>query len=188
VIITLNLNNNTIMKSLYKIILLISVALCFSSCLDDLDFEQTEEFEIEPTAAVSLLNFDLNQNELLDNNILEVPTINEETLLPSFQNALIQEDLDILALEFELSNSFEGSYTIDVVFLDESGEETYAVETIELPEDTPIFSYTEDVVILDNPDFLNSKMVSVVITYNGESIDNDVDASLIFKSAALLYF
>jgi len=176
------------MKSLYKIILL-TITLCLSSCLDDLDYEQAEDFEIEPEVVVSLLNFDLTQNELVLANISEPPTvIEDQVLLPSFKNAIVQDDLEILGLEFELSNSFDASFTIDVVFWDELKEETYTVTSIEVPANTELFTYAEDIVILNNPSFLNSYEVSVKITYNGGEINEDIEANLIFKSAALLYF
>ena len=178
------------MKKLYKILLL-SISLCLGSCLDDLDFEQVDDFELEPTVVVSLLNIGLNSNDLIQGDIFEEP-FEEETLLPSLQNTLIQEDLEILTLEFEFNNSFENDFTVEVFFLDEFGEFTYVVQPITvsstIDSEADVFSYKEDIVILNSPNFLNSDKISVRINYTGETINDEIDASFVFKSAALFYF
>jgi len=177
------------MKSFLKIILL-SLSICLTSCVGDLDLEQVNEIGIDPTIAVSLLNFELTEENLVDDiNLLEEITIVEEVSLPDFDNALIQEDLDVVLLQFEILNTFASSFTVDFYFLDENDEITYAFESIEVPANSvEVLNIEEEIVILNNPMFLQSERISVSLTLNDTSIDTSQESIFDFKSAGVFYF
>lgn len=176
------------MKNLYKIILF-TVILGFTSCLEDLDFDQAEDLEIEPTIAIDLLDFNVDQNDLLDLNVLNnigVP-ISDQTSLPDLQNSFFQEDVEEVELQFRANNEFDEDFTVEFTFWDENGNPSYIAEPILIPANEANFIHQESIVILNNPLFLTSESASIEFTFEGTNIDNTVDASLSFSSAAVLY-
>jgi len=177
------------MKILYKIIIF-SVILGFTSCLEDLDFDQAENLVLEPTLAIDLLDFNVNQTDLLGLSILSGGTdidIQDDTLLPDFENSLIQEDLEEVLLQFRANNTFDQEFTVQFTFFDENGDMAYAVEPIIIPANEENFIYEESIVILNNQRFLTSEIGSIELSFDATMIDSAVNANLIFNSAAVLY-
>ncbi len=176
------------MKNLYKIILF-TVILGFTSCLEDLDFDQAEDLELAPTIAIDLLDFSVDQNELLALGVLAnagVP-ISDETSLPDFQNSLVQEDLEKVLLQFRATNEFDEDFRIQFTFFDGNGDPSYTVEPILIPANEENFIFEESIVILNTPLFLSSESASIELIFEGTNIDSSVDANLFFSSAAVLY-
>ena len=173
---------------MYKIFI-VCISLVFTSCLEDLDFDQAEDLELSPTEVVSLLNFNLNQVDLIGANILVITDeLTDGTILPSFKNALFEEHLETVGLEFQLSNSFDEEFTFQVTFFDENDVEVYAVKPIVVEGNTEMYTYMEDIMLLNNPDFINSHRIEVTLSYAGTTIDVNEESSLVFKSAGTFYF
>lgn len=175
------------MKGFYKTMLLTFV-LFISSCVKDLDFNQVNDLELEPSIVTSLVNFELDQDDLSGLGITFFPTIMEETLLPDFNNSLVQEDLRNITLQFEISNTFDDDFTINVVFLDPNDNITYSLTPMVIVGNDEAFTYEEEIEISTNPDFLNSNKISITISYSGTVIDTTMPNSLEFKSAGIFNF
>lgn len=175
------------MKFFYEI-MLVTLVLLMSACVKDLDFNQVEDLELEPSIAVSLVNFELDQNDLSALGIVFIPTIMDETLLPDFNNSLIQEDLNSITMQFEASNTFNDDFTVNVAFLDVNDNITYSLMPMVITGNDEAFKYEEEIEIATNPNFLNSYKISIRLSYSGTVINTTVPNSLLFKSAGIFNF
>jgi len=178
------------MKVIYKIIL-IHILFVATSCVGDLDFDQVEDFEFEPTVTASLFNFDIAIDDFIEEEIpfdvTTTRTVTDETdLPPEFQSSLVQEDLDKIALEFEINNTFTAEFTITINFVDDANTVLYTVPTIVMSANQET-TETLEIVILENPAILNATKISATIVFDGTLISGE-SPTLEFKSAGTFYF
>ncbi|WP_417443652.1 hypothetical protein [Joostella sp.] len=77
------------------------------SCVKDVDFNQAEELEIEPSVAVSLLYFDLQASTigLIPNNDVDGDSVEDITELDIFSEPFLEENLEGATFNFEFLNS-----------------------------------------------------------------------------------
>lgn len=178
------------MKFIYKIILC-SLILSFNSCVKDLDFDQAEDLELEPAVAASLLNFNIDQSEYDLFDVIDGTSVNQsivdEILLPDFRTPLLEEDLERVVFQFEVNNTFEGEFTIELTFLDENDVVTYIMEPIIIPANIEGYTEEREVVILSYPAIFNSRRVTGTLNFNG-IISTVNEGNLVFKSAGIFYF
>ncbi|MFY7671355.1 hypothetical protein ACOSP6_09760 [Tenacibaculum sp. MEBiC06402] len=175
--------------TIYCLLALLSLVL--KSCVDNIDFSQAEDFELTPEVAVSLINATVTQNELVVGGS-EVGTITQTSVVTVLDNEIAQNDLNRVVFRFEISNQFNRDFRINFSFLDGNDTSTNNDITLNVNANNTNFVHEEDIIIADNPTFLNTRKVEVELTLlpssDGSSIDINVPTSFIFKSAGTFYF
>jgi len=180
------------MKISYKILFLI-FSICFSACVKDLDFDQAEDIELEPAIAISLLNFDFGVSDinslfnLIDLSIPIVGEVTDEIVFSSFEDDFFQEDLDRIVPVIEGSNGFDVDFAIVLAFLDEFGNEMYSTEEVIIPANSVGPYFAEEVVILNNPDILNSTKVVGTLILQGVVNPSEGDR-VVVNTGAIFHF
>ena len=181
------------MKLLFKITIL-SVLFLLSSCVKDIDFNQANDLELTPAVAVSLVKFNLDQNNFIDdttNSEIIIP-IEDVTEFTALDNKTAQENLVRILFQFEAINTFERDFTIDFTFLDENDVVTHTIPRLVITSNDQDFSQDEEITIINNPAFLNSRKIHVRLTLlpssNGSTIDPNTAKVFTFKSSGIFYF
>ncbi|TYP98017.1 hypothetical protein C7447_103185 [Tenacibaculum adriaticum] len=178
------------MKTFLKIIVL-NTLLLVTSCVKDIDFNQAQDFEITPEVAVSLVKFNLDQNDLVMGGI-EIDSISQSTVFTMLDNTTAQEDLVKIDFQFEVVNTFNRDFEINLIFLDDNDIETYRISTLKINAQDEDFNYIETLVISDHQEFLLSRKIQVILrllpSSDGSTIDPNDPRTFVFKSAGIFYF
>lgn len=175
-------------KGIY--IFLLSLVLVLTSCLKELDFDQTKDFESKPVYSATLLYFDLTQTDFLIGNfeIIQVADTLNFTLL---SNDIFQKQLEKVELLFKVKNEFKRGFKIELDFLDDAFQVVQHIDPMEIPELAPDFEQRVSIVISDSPLFLKATKLKVNIqlksSSDGSIINPNVQKSLSFKSAGDFY-
>ncbi len=171
--------------------LLAFVSLFLSACIDNIDFNQAENFEATPVVALSLVNADITQNDLVVGGA-EVGSITQTSEFTVLDNDTARNNLERVVLRFEISNQFNRSFRVDFIFLDENDVSTNNDITLNVTANNTNFTQENEIVVANNLSFLNSRKVQVVLTLlpstDGSTIDINVPTTLDFKSAGTFYF
>jgi len=169
------------MRLLVPLIVIISLF----SCSSDLDFNQVDNIELTQNAVITGIYFQADQTKFL--NISGSTEINEVSIISTFdlfKGDYIRDKLVKVVFDFELENTFNRNFEIEVVFLDESNLQT---QTISLP----VFQNANNfsVVVFEGSD-LESLKTSVFVNLKAKllpgigMIDIDIDQLLTLKSTA----
>ncbi len=166
--------------------------LMLSSCVEDLNFDQAGDLELTPAVAASLVNSTITQNQLvIGGTELSMP-IEQTSLFTVFNNEQSNDNLERAVLRFDINNQFNRRFRIQFLFLDNGDNTTYGPVVLDIPENESNFRQEEEIIIANNPAFTNTRKVQVRIellpSTDGSTIDVNVPASLIFKSAGTFYF
>tara|TARA_B100000787_G_C16199059_1_gene303389 strand:- start:4072 stop:4614 length:543 start_codon:yes stop_codon:yes gene_type:complete len=177
------------MKARFKKIILFFTIILFVSCVDNLYFDQAN-FEIEPVINAPLVYFELNQNSFFnETTTLEISSITDissfEVLkLPDLRNNLIKA-----IFTFEVKNSFDRNFEINVDFLDDNDNITYSISDIDLSPGNLNYRVIDTLQIATSPIFLNTKKIRVDVNLipSSSQIDPNIYEILQFKSTGTFH-
>ncbi|QLE00567.1 hypothetical protein HX109_02940 [Galbibacter sp. BG1] len=112
------------LAKLFKLFSLSVILLLMASCVRDVDFDQADEFAIEPVVEVSILYFDLKASTLgeITNNDLG-GEIEETTRLDLFSDPFVEENLMEATFTFEFTNTIQRAFSAVIILLDEADNE-----------------------------------------------------------------
>ncbi|MCF8714032.1 hypothetical protein JM658_04255 [Joostella atrarenae] len=127
-------------KTYYHYCLLILSSFLLFSCVKDVDFNQAEELEIEPSVAVSLLYFDLQASRigLIPNNDVNRRTVQDTTKLDIFSEPFLEENLEEATLTFEFTNSIPRDFEAEIVLYDDA---MTPLDVISIPIDMKLVTH-----------------------------------------------
>lgn len=171
---------------------LLLVLASLTSCVENIDFKQAENLELQPKYIASLVYFKIPVDGFLDsaNNEITTPII-DETKLDVLDEEIFQKYLTEVVLDVEIKNPFGRNIQVEVVFLDEAEVITYQISPIIIPANTTKFTYQETISIASNPGFLNSRKVRAfiqIMSNTGTAIDPNSISDFEFKSAGTFSF
>lgn len=136
-------------KTYYRYCLLILSSFLLFSCVKDVDFNQAEELEIEPSVAVSLLYFDLQASTigLIPDNDVDGDSVEDITELDIFSEPFLEENLEEATLTFEFTNSIPRDFKAEIVLYDDAMSPLDVISThIDMQSDANIimhYDYTD---------------------------------------------
>ena len=110
---------------LLSILVLFCLFMSTSSCIDDVDFEQGEEFVLLQSNTVSLVSFDIGNEEFDQSSTPGV--VSDVTRLEFLAEPVVQEHLNNVTFVFEYNNTYAQSFSNRIVFLTEEDEERYVI-------------------------------------------------------------
>lgn len=103
---------------LNKYILLTAFMCCFFSCSSDLDFDQVEDFKIEPVVTTNLAYSKGEASNFISNGS-ESPLVNYYSSVDFLRTSFLQKDLIKADLYFRIKNTIPRRFTCNVTFLNE---------------------------------------------------------------------
>lgn len=131
----------------------------FSSCVQDVDFNQTQDIRLDPSLTLDLLNFNLNSEQLKQSDSLPLTMLEDELEL-NIMNDDITDDIKRAEFSFLFSNTFEHSFRNTLYFVSDNGAFRYKISFVIPPgtkEEPQVVDYTE---IIQGPSLLQLKMAT----------------------------
>ncbi len=129
------MKNNILNKILGLLLLLVSF-----SCSSDLDFNQANDIKLEPVFVSNLAYFEVPANEFITNGI-EQSVFFDAPTVTLFNDSFFKDNLVRSDFFFEINNTINRAYTIDVTLLNNTNAPLY---TMHFP--IPAYSGIENIV------------------------------------------
>lgn len=108
--------------------IILAILLIFSfSCASDLDFEQVNTIKLEPVIVTNLAYFDAKATQFVTNGV-ERNIIFETSTIQIFDDSFFRQRLKKVELFYELENTINRAYTLDVLFLDKDNQSVHALK------------------------------------------------------------
>ena len=176
-----------ILNRIPKILLL---AFLFLSCSSDLDFDQVDDLKLEPVFAANLAYFNIEGNKISDNGQGQVIPPDTEDF-DIFRRKFFTENLAKAALDFEIENTVNRAFSLDLVFLNASDQ---VLQTLTFA--IPAYSGTSNVIKYPTEVFENQRLtllkqstkVSFLVRMApGPPIDQNSSGVLKLRSSGTVY-
>ncbi len=176
-----------------KIIYFLGFCITFilSSCVKDLDFEQSKELNLEPTMVTSLINFELNHENFFPETT-EINNFSQTSKFDVLQSKSNQEQIKRIKFDIEIANEIDRNFDISIKFLDASKNVIFnKLEHMKVKAKQMDFKQTASVSLIGSPEFLDVRFIEVSLEMSknpdGSALDTSIDNKLKFKSSATLY-
>jgi len=124
----------------YKSLGIFALVLLSFSCSSDLDFEQTDEFNIQPVFTTNLAYFDLKANMFVIDGT-EKNVFSYVSVIDFFNTSFFNENLVQTDLFFKVNNTINRAYNLNLAFLNDQNQVLY---TINIP--VPAYTGTDNIV------------------------------------------
>ncbi len=170
--------------------LLFFINLFFISCINDVDFDQADDIEINTPYLISLAYFTADVDYFLNDLGNETLFVSDTTDFPIFEGSYNENYLIQADFQFKISNTFNRSVAVQIKFLDENDADTYVLNTMNIPMNVIDFENTQIIVEADIPFvLLTEKIVFNVLLDSGSTpIDSSQGMGFELQSAATLYY
>lgn len=173
-----------------KNILITTLACCIFSCSSDLDFEQVNDFNMQPVFIGNLAYINRDASGFISNGT-ETPILSYTSDVDVFGKSFVKENLVKTELHFRIKNTINRSYAFNVTFLNKNGVPIYNIKM-----DVPAYNGSEVIVektetftatnlsILEN----TTRMVFSVRMFAGPPITVATSGRVEFSSGITAYF
>ncbi|MGO4772988.1 hypothetical protein ACEN2I_15105 [Flavobacterium sp. W22_SRS_FK3] len=180
------------MKSsgIHKITSLLVLIFLSFSCSSDLDFDQIDDLKLEPVVVANLTYFNIPANDFIDNGNEQNIAFDAQDFNP-FRNSLMREDLIKAEFNFEITNTINRAYKIDLVLIDAQNNtiETLSFDAPANSGNSNVLNFTE---VFENQRLANLKRtvkIGFVLTMAaGPPLTENSVGNLKLRSDATLYF
>lgn len=169
--------------------LLILILLSFS-CSGGLNFDQINDLKLDPVVVANLTYFNIPAKDFVDNGNEQNIAFDAQDFNP-FRNSLMREDLIKAEFKFEITNTINRAYKIDLVLIDAQNN-TIETLSFNVPAYTgvnDVFNFTE---VFENQRLVNLKRLQkigfVITMAAGSPLTENSPGSLKLRSAGTLYF
>lgn len=177
------------MKNSLTVVLL---GMLFLSCVDNLDFEQIEDYNAIRVYNLAIIHSFADQSRFVSpsgNEIKKVTDFTRFTLFSDFEYArknVIKTDID-----FQLTNQFNRQFTITIDFLRKDNSVAYSFKPVVVRKKTNNVNYKETIEIAKYPSILKSVKIKITLellpSEDGSVIDTTIPKKIELKSKATVY-
>ncbi len=181
------------MKGLFRIVIL-SFYFVIVSCVKDIDFDQVNDIEITPSTPISLVNFSIDEYQLLLADLVTEITneISDGVSFTPIGDSGVEKELEKVVFQFAAENEFNRGFVVEFVFLDSDNTPTHTPLNFNIQPYDLNFFYEEEILVAGNTRFLETTRVEARLTLlpstDGSTIDPSIPLTLKFKSGSVLYF
>ena len=173
----------------HRILIPLLLTLFSFSCSSDLDFNQVNDLKLEPIFISNLAYFDIPANEFITNGV-ERSIIVDSPTVDVFNDAFFKNHLTKADISFEIDNTINRGYTLDIVFRDKNNQSLYSINL-----NIPAYSGTENLItkteVFENAklDLLKSttKMTFVLKMLAGSPLSENSSGSIKLRSGVTAY-
>ena len=176
-------------KTFYRGIACYLLVFCFLSCVDDVDFDQTDDFEITPVVDLALVFFDINSNDFVNPSNQEfIPVLRDTTRLEFLEGDFFRDNVIQVDFVFEYENTFNSSFTSRAVFISDNNEEqfTFDLSAEASINGSPQITRLEQTVVGDGILAIQNA-TSLVVELTPDDGIPPVDGTLNFRSRAVYF-
>ena len=166
------------------------LSIFFLSCSSDLDFDQVYDLKLEPVVVANLATFDIPANEFVIGGN-EQNVTGDVMNFDIFRDTYFKDSLRRADFFFEINNTINRAYRINLYFLDANNTPLYTI-----PFDVPAYTGVQNLVtkteIFQNTkldQFKKTMKIAFVITMlPGPALSENSLGSLKLRSSATVYF
>ena len=112
--------------SLNRVVGLLILLLCSLSCASDLDYDQVNDIKLEPIFIANLAYFDIPAKDFVANGV-EQSIIFDAPTVDVFNDNFFRQRLKRVELSFEMENTINRAYSVDLVFLDMNNQPVHTI-------------------------------------------------------------
>ena len=177
------------MKLKYKPLFLLFIITFFSSCLNNIDFDQVN-LDLEPVINTPLVFFELDQLDFFDElNNTEIETVTDISDLEVLESSTVRDNLLKVDFTFEADNRFDRNIFMEIDFLDDSENITFSLNSFTIAAGNRDYRLEQTIDIVNSPGFLNSTKIRARanLTSSNITIDPSIPSTLGFKSSAVFF-
>ena len=172
-----------------KYIGIFSIVLLFIGCVGDVDFDQIDDIEIYTDHNASLVYFNLDSNDFLDDLNNETLEISDTVSIPVFAGPYAENYLTQADFLFNITNTFTRSISLQYEFLDENSNSLFLVNPINTTPNSVDGEYVRIISEAQVPNvFATEKFVLKVLMESGVPLDPNLGLSFNVESAVLLHY
>ena len=172
-----------------KILGLLLLILLSFSCSSNLDFGQANNLKLEPIFVANLTYFDIPANQFVVGGMEQNIAFDAQDF-DIFRDSFFRKNLRRADFFFEINNTINRAYSIDIILLDENDQVLYTIHF-----DVPAYSGAQNLItrteIFENAslDLLKrAKRMGFVITMGaGPALNANSPGSLKLRSSATAY-
>lgn len=172
---------------IYRISTIIFSAILFFSCSSDLDFDQIDDFKIEPVFVANVAHFDIKADQIEDDGTgHQIPPDVED--FDVFKNKFLNDNLTKAELNFEIQNTFNRAFKVEIMLID-ANDQTMETITLNVPQyngTANIIKYPTEVFEGDRLALLK-RTVKVGFVVTIEPGTGNISGNLKLKSGATAY-
>ena len=103
-----------------------SLALCLTACVQDVDFQQSENLSVSPALEASLIHFEEPAQSFVDDDGNELIIVSDSVYVEIFSDAFVVDNLVKAEFLFEATNTINRAFRADVDFYNDDFEMQYA--------------------------------------------------------------
>lgn len=113
----------------HRILIVLIVAFISLSCSSDLDFNQANDLKLEAVFISNLAYFDIPANRFVTNGV-EQSVVFDSPTVDVFNDAFFTNHLTRADLSFEINNTIDRAYTLDIVLRDKNNQPLYTIKLV----------------------------------------------------------
>ena len=113
------------LPALNRVVGLLILLLFSFSCASDLDYDQANDLKLEPVFVANLAYFDVPANEFVTDGV-EQSVIFDSPTVDVFTDDFFRDNLKKVEFFFEMENTINRAYSVDLVFLDNNNQRVHA--------------------------------------------------------------
>jgi hypothetical protein len=173
----------------HRILIVLIVALISLSCSSDLDFNQANDLKLEPVFISNLAYFDIPANRFVTTGV-EQSVIVDYPTVDVFNDAFFKKHLTRADLSFEINNTINRAYTLDIILRDLNNQPLYSIK-FNIPAYTGTASPVTKTEIFENAklDLLKrtTRMTFVLTMLPGAPLSENSLGSIKLRSGVTAY-
>lgn len=172
-----------------KISAILCLPLFLISCSSELDFDQIEDFKLEPVFVANFVYFDIPASDFTDNGTAHNLAFDAQQF-DAFKDQFFKDNLTKTEFDFEITNTINRAFTINLLLLNDNDEQLQT-----LSYNIPAYTGTTNVLkfheIFENQrlDLLKqtTKLGFVISVNAGSPLNSNSLGNLKLRSSAIIY-
>ncbi|MFV8343771.1 hypothetical protein [Flavobacterium sp. XS2P39] len=172
-----------------RILGVLILALFSFSCASDLDFNQANDLKLEPVFVSNFGHFDIPANQFVTNGVEQSITVDTPEI-DVFDDVFFKDNLERADFFFEINNTINRAYTLDLVYLDKNNQPLYSIN-FAIPAYNGVENLITKTEVFENAklDLLKSttRMAFILKMLPGPIVSENSTGSLKLRSSATAY-
>lgn len=177
------------LQTLFRSLALTVIPLFSFSCASDLDFEQVNTIKLEPVIVTNVAFFDAKQTQFVANGA-ERNIIFDASTIQIFNDSFFRQRLKKVELFYELDNTINRAFSLDVLFLDKENQPVHALN-LAIPAYTNAENKTTKTDIFEGVrlDLLKrtTKIIFTIVMRPGQTLTDSSLSRLKLRSSVTAY-
>ncbi len=166
---------------------LFTLLLITSSCVKNLDFDQIDDLEFQAPLRVSLLNFELTQENFFDDQNEVISSLHDESEI-HIKDLIAHSATESITLDCYFLNDFNSDFSLILELFDDESNVVFTSENIEIPMNTDDFHYQLVFSDTNYANLLNMSKVKVSIYLEDTTAVFPLTANKLEMQSSLSFF